>query len=114
MVAVFQGFLQDVRYGARGLRRNPGFALTAIVAAALGVGASTAMFSAVDRILFRSLPYPDEGRLLSVGLMAPLDSNEFLFSDAYFLLRRQPGPFQQVTSFQAGAVPCDLTESNPL
>src|SRR5215467_9886283 len=108
------GFLQDLRYGLRGLRRNPGSALAAVVAAALGIGASTAVFSAVDRILFRPLPYQDESRLASVGIMAPLDSNEFLLAEGYFDLRRHPGPFAAVTSFQAGSIACDLTEDHPL
>src|SRR3954468_17147265 len=114
MRSAIEGLLQDLRYGARGLRRNPGFAVTAVLAAALGIGASTAVFSAVDRILFRSLPYRDEGRIVSVGIMAPLDSNEFLLADGYFELARHPGPFAAVTSFQAGSVPCDLTEQNPI
>src|SRR5215831_9774198 len=77
------GFLQDLRYGLRGLRRNPGSALAAVVAAALGIGASTAVFSAIDRILFRPLPYAGEDRLVSVGIITPLDNNEFLFADGY-------------------------------
>ena len=114
MPPVIEGLIQDVRYGARGLRRNAGFAVASILAAALGIGASTAVFSAVDRILFRPLPYRDEARLLSVGIMAPLDTNEFLLADGYFELRRHPGPFAAVTSFQAGQIACDLTESHPL
>ncbi len=106
--------LQDLRYALRGLRRNPGFTLTAVLAAAIAIGASTAVFSAVDRILFRPLPYADESRLVSTGMMAPLDTNEFLLADAYFELRRNPGPFAAVTSFQAGAIACDLTEVSPL
>src|SRR4051794_33509349 len=106
--------LSDLRFGIRGLLRNPAFALTAVLAAALGVGASTAVFSAVDRILFRALPYHGEGSLTSVGIMAPLDTNEFLLAGAYFDLRRNPGPFAAVTAFQAGAIPCDLTETNPV
>ncbi len=98
----------------RGLRRNPGFSLTAVVAAAVAIGASTAVFSAIDRVLFRPLPYREEARLVSAGMMAPLDSNEFLLADAYFDLRRNPGPFEAVTSFQAGAIACDLTEVSPL
>ena len=106
--------LYDLRFGLRGLARNPGFALTAVLAAGLGIGASTAVFSAVDRILFRALPYRGEGRLVSMGMMAPLDSNEFLFAGVYFDLRRNPGPFEAVTSFQAGTSPCDLTENHPV
>ena len=110
--------LYDLRFAVRGLARNPGFALTAVLAAALGIGASTAVFSAVDRILFRALPYTHEERLVSVGLMAPLDTNEFLFASGYTELRRTVqshlGPFEAVTSFQAGGIPCDLTEHNPI
>src|SRR5258706_15255604 len=64
---------QDIRYALRGLRRNPAFALSAILALALGIGGATAVFSAVDRILFRALPYNEPDRLVSVGIMTPLD-----------------------------------------
>lgn len=105
--------LQDLRYTARGLARSPLFTLTAVLAMALGIGASAAVFSVVDRILFRPLPYVDENRLVSVGMLAPLDANEFMFASEYFDLRRAPGPFAAVTSFQAGAIGCDLTEQTP-
>ncbi len=107
-------FSQDLRYAVRGLLRNPVFSLTAILAAALGIGATTAVFSAVDRILFRPLPYLDESRLVSVGMMAPLDTNEFFLAENYFDLRRHPGPFQEVSAFQAGSIETDLTEDNPV
>src|SRR4051794_2795086 len=114
MLPAIEVLFQDVRFGVRGLRRNPGFAAAAILAAALGIGASTAVFSAVDRILFRPLPYRDEARLASVGMMAPLDTSEFLLAEGYFELRRDPGPFAELTSFQAGAIACDLNETRPL
>ncbi len=113
MLSALETTFQDLRYAIRGLRRNPAFSATAILAAALGIGASSAVFSAVDRILFRALPYANEDRLVSVGMMAPLDSNEFLFAEPYFNLRRDPGPFQEVTAFQAGTIATDLTEDNP-
>lgn len=56
----------DLRYGLRRLGRNPGFAALSILTLALGIGASTAIFSAVNPILFRPLPYPDAGRIISV------------------------------------------------
>src|SRR4029453_8169857 len=62
-----EDILQDVRYGARGLRRNPVFSITAIAIIAVGIGASAAVFSVVDRLLFRSLPYPNSERLVSIG-----------------------------------------------
>jgi len=106
--------MQDLRYAARGLARNPLFAASAIFAAALGIGSTTAVFSVVDRILFRSLPYPNADRLVSVGMMAPLDTNEFLMSENYFDFRRYQTPFESMTSFTAGVAGCDLTEGTPV
>jgi hypothetical protein len=57
----FETALQDVRYSVRQLRKNPGFAFIAVLILALGVGASTAIFSAVNPILFKSLPYRAPG-----------------------------------------------------
>jgi hypothetical protein len=95
--------VSDLRHGLPGLRRNPHFGAVGVLAAALGIGASAAVFSAVDRVLFRPLPYDDEARLVSVGIMAPLDTNEFLLAEGYLDLRRDPGPLAAVSSFQAGA-----------
>lgn len=114
MLSTLETVWQDARYAVRALAKNPGFSMTAILAAALGIGATSAVFSAVDRILFRALPYLNEDRLVSAGMMAPLDSNEFLFAGAYFDLRRDPGPFEELTAFQAGAIITDLTEGNPM
>jgi putative ABC transport system permease protein len=109
----FDSLIQDLRYGVRGFARNLMFTVTAVFAAALGIGATTAVFSVVDRILFRSLPYPGEDRLVSVGMMAPLDTTEFLFAGAYLDWRRHQTPFESITSFTAGVADCDLTEANP-
>src|SRR5579863_5418917 len=57
-------WFQDARYGLRALARNPWFAFTAIVTLALGIGANTAIFSVIDAILIRSLPFPDANRLV--------------------------------------------------
>ncbi len=113
MPAWFDSTLQDLRHSLRGLLRNPGFALTAIVTAALGIGATTAVFSVVDHILFRPLPYRNEKRVVSLGLMAPLDTTEFIFASELIDLKRDPGPFERVTAFQAGEFACDLTEDRP-
>ncbi|MCH7563692.1 MAG: ABC transporter permease [Gemmatimonadetes bacterium] len=57
---------QDVRYALRSLRRNPGFAAVTVLTLALGVGATTAIFSVVDAVIFRPLPYHDPGRPVTI------------------------------------------------
>ena len=61
---------QDAHFTWRSWRRRPAFALAAILVLALGLGASTALFAALDRVLFRPLPYADPDRLVSVGLLS--------------------------------------------
>jgi putative ABC transport system permease protein len=64
------GLLQDLRYALRQLSQSPGFACTAIVILGLGIGASTAIFSAVNPILFQPLPYPHASRIMMIWYAA--------------------------------------------
>ena len=72
-----ESVLRDVRYALRGFRRSPVFAVTAILTLALGIGTTAAVFSVVDRILFRPLPYTNDDQLVSLGLVQPLERQEF-------------------------------------
>jgi putative ABC transport system permease protein len=103
---------EDVRYALRGFGRNPVFTITVIATLGVGIGATTAVFSVVDRILFRSLPYAHDDRLVSVGLVAPIIPQEFMLGGSYYQWRDNQKPFEAFTS-ETGVASCDLTEPNP-
>src|SRR5437899_6081188 len=63
--------LQDLRYGIRALTKAPGFTFVALLAIALGIGANTAIFSVVDAVLLRPLPFPESERLMRAFLEEP-------------------------------------------
>src|SRR5438045_5430071 len=59
---------QDVRYALRNLGKSPGFAVVAIITLALGIGASTAIFSVIDNVMMEPFPYPDAQRFMSMQI----------------------------------------------
>jgi putative ABC transport system permease protein len=106
--------LQDLRFALRGWVKRPGFVIVSVLTLALGIGATTAVFSVVDRILFRSLPYANEDRLVSFGLLAPIERDEFMLGSSYVDFRREPEPFEAITSMAPGTADCDVTDNQPI
>jgi len=94
------GFLQDVRYAWRGLRRKPGFALLAILILALGCGAATIMFTIIDNVLLKPLAYPDSDSLVAVHIRAEKFGDVWGFSYPDFLdCRHETRSFERVAAW---------------
>ncbi|HVX65851.1 MAG TPA: ABC transporter permease, partial [Bryobacteraceae bacterium] len=104
---------RDLRLALRNLARVPSFSATAILTLALGIGAATAVFSMADRVLFRGLPYAGGGRLVSLGVRAPIAGGAFLLGGDYSEWKEERSAFAGFTSTR-GASECDLTDAGPI
>ena len=88
---------QDIRYGARMLAKSPGFTAVALLTLALGIGANTAIFSVVNAVLLRPLPYKDAQRLMLVwetfhGRRAGVTAPDFKdWSEQQSVFEQMPG-----------------------
>jgi macrolide transport system ATP-binding/permease protein len=115
---------QDIRYAVRQLRKSPGFALTAIVTLALGIGANTAIFTLVQGILLRSLPVADPSQLYRIGDTDNCcvnggfvgDNGDFdIFSyDLYQHFKKSAPEFEQLAAVQSGQPMFSVRHGNAL
>jgi len=90
---------QDVRYALRQLRRNRGFTLTAVITLGLGIGATTAIFSAVYSLLLRPLPFPDSHQLMYVSSDMPKGKWDVLLSPDFVAAKLGTKSFQQFAGY---------------
>jgi len=98
-----QTFLQDLRYSLRVIAKNPSFIAVAVIALALGIGANTAIFSVVNAVLFRALPYRDAGRLVWASNYVPAQRQNLVFADEYAGWRNQNHVFDGIAAYSASA-----------
>ena len=95
----FEAVLQDLRFALRQLRKNPGFAVTAILILALGIASSVAIFAFVDAALIQPLPYKDPGRLVQLFERNGLGSRFHLFYPDYIDWKRMNKSFSSLDVF---------------
>ena len=110
-------FWQDIRYAIRGLVRNPGFTLVTVVTLALGIGANSAIFSVVNTVLLKPLPYRDPSGLVKVwtrftGIGLPNDQNWFSAPE-FRDLSEQNRSFSAVSVVSPGTFNLGLSGGNP-
>lgn len=97
-----RGIAKDLRFSVRTLRKNPGFTLTAVLALAAGIGANTAIFSVVNAVLLRPLPFEEPARLVKIWERRErLAKGRVSFAD-YNDWKGQSGAFEQLAAFQPG------------
>src|SRR6266567_3123312 len=107
-VNYIENFIQDVRYGLRQLRRNPGFTAVAVVTLALSIGANTAIFSLINAVLLKSLPVRNPEELFLLGSRGRNGTTDYSFYySVYRALRDQNQFFTDMAAFSP--VPLNTT-----
>jgi len=107
---MFATFMQDLRFAWRGMRRAPGFTLIVLATLGLGIGASVTIFSVVNGVLLKQLPYPEPERLVRIQQMDPYQTvSEPEFVD----YQREAGAFRQLAAYLAQDVTLGGTEGKP-
>jgi hypothetical protein len=104
-----RSIFQDVRYCARSLARSPGLVAVAILILALALGANTAVFSVMDGVLLRSLPYPEPDRIMSVSMVLPPvgsrpSPKEYLDSRRFAAWRGRSRKIEKIAAYRIQAL----------
>jgi putative ABC transport system permease protein len=110
-----QTLLHEFRYALRQLRKSPGLTLVAVLTLALGIGANTAIFSVVNAVLLRALPYPNADRLLLLWSSAPSQGLPMFGSSPadYRVWRRDNHSFEDMGAFSNSGISMSLEGRSP-
>jgi len=95
---------KDLRYGARMLRKNPGFAFVAVITLALGIGANTAIFSVVNVVLLKPVPYYDPQRMVWVTIAVKGNDNGHAAAQPYLNWQSQSKSFEHLVAFISASI----------
>src|SRR5215475_2436365 len=98
-VRSIETIFQDLRYGLRTLGKQPGFALTAILTLGLGVGANTAIFSVINNVLLKPLPYPEPNRIVQAMRRYPQGMSEAVAATKFLFLRRENQTLERLAAY---------------
>ncbi|HEX8142040.1 MAG TPA: ABC transporter permease [Pyrinomonadaceae bacterium] len=106
---VMEILLQDLRYGARMLWKKPGFTLTAVITLGLGIGATTAIFSIVDAVLLRPLPYTDAARIVELKEVSAKGTRMPVTEPNYEDVRARNHSFEAIAEYSGGSASTMMT-----
>jgi len=98
-----ENLINDIRFGLRGLLKQPGFSLLVVATLALGIGASTAIFSVVNSVLLNKLPYRDASRIVAIQELDPKGSRIQITSANFLDWKSQNSVFQQLAALRIDA-----------
>lgn len=107
------GLIDDLRFAARGLARHPAFTLVTVVTLALGIGANTAVFTLVDDVLLRPLPFPGSDRLVSLEHLGRDGQDELPISAGLYLLYRDHAGSLEAVAMHTGTAANLVTDGQP-
>src|SRR5262249_10438382 len=100
----------DIRYGVRGLLKHPGFTGIVVITLALGIGASTAIFSVVNSVLLRRLPYRTEDRIVAIQELSPEGKRIQVNSANFFDWRQQNTVFEHLAAIKTTSTNLALSD----